>query len=102
MKATKALKKLTNIEAVMSDITRGYLPNAPHLSEVLEDATIAITRAKEALSSQVAEKLDRGARKALPAPRKAAVKNRPAKKAAEKATVAKLANKSIRIKKAAK
>jgi len=51
MKATKALKRLAKIEALMSDVTERY-SSAPHIREVLRDAKAAVTRAKEAVSLQ--------------------------------------------------
>jgi hypothetical protein len=97
MKANKALKRLTKIETLISDLTARYSPTAPRIRGVLEDAKAAVARAKEALSLQAVAKADRGAKKAAPARKKAAVK-----KAAAKATIAKSAKKSSPIKKAAK
>ena len=96
MKANKALKRLTKIETLIADLTARYSPTAPRIREVLQDAKAAVARAKEALSLQAA-KADRGAKKAAPARKKAAVK-----KAAAKATIAKSAKKRAPIKKAAK
>jgi hypothetical protein len=52
MKANKALKRLTKIEALMSDVTKRYSASAPHTREVLQDAKAAVTRAMEAVSLQ--------------------------------------------------
>jgi hypothetical protein len=52
MKANKALKRLTKIEAVMSDVTERHSASSPHIREVLQDAKAAITRAKETVSLQ--------------------------------------------------
>src|ERR1035441_9234308 len=52
MKANKALKRLAKIEALMSDVTERYSVSAAHIREVLQDAKVAVTRAKEAVSLQ--------------------------------------------------
>jgi hypothetical protein len=49
MKATKALKRLAKIEALMTDVTERYSAGAPHIQEALRDANAAVTRAKEAV-----------------------------------------------------
>jgi hypothetical protein len=52
MKATKALRRLTKIESLMSDVTQRYSANAL-IRDVLQDATVAVQRAKNAVGSQV-------------------------------------------------
>src|ERR1700693_5634645 len=49
MKANKALKRLGKIEASVSDLAKRFLPSAPHIREVLQDAKAAVIRAKEAV-----------------------------------------------------
>ncbi len=55
MKANKALKRLAKIEASMSDLAKRFLPSAPHIREVLQDAKAAVIRAKEAVLQASAE-----------------------------------------------
>jgi hypothetical protein len=43
MKATKALKRLTKIEASMSDVTERYVSLAPAVRKALQDAMAAVT-----------------------------------------------------------
>lgn len=52
MKATKALKRLAKIEALMSDVMERYSATGPDMREMLRDAKAAVTRAKEAVSLQ--------------------------------------------------
>jgi adenylate kinase len=52
MKAKKALKRLSKIEALLSDVTERYSAGAPNMRKVLQDAKAAVTRAKEAMSWQ--------------------------------------------------
>jgi hypothetical protein len=49
MKATKVLKRLTKIEALLSDVMERY-SSAPYIREALQDAKTAVTRAKKAVS----------------------------------------------------
>ena len=56
MKANKALKRLTKIEALMSEVTEKYSVKEPHLRHVLQEAGTAITRAKEAVSLRASSK----------------------------------------------
>ncbi|HZL27800.1 MAG TPA: hypothetical protein VFC39_14840 [Acidobacteriaceae bacterium] len=81
MKANKALKRLTKIEALMSKVRDQYSASAPNLENVLQQATAAIARAKEAVSLQASSgtkaasaKVDRAAKKAALPEKKAAVK----------------------------
>ena len=53
MKATKAFRRLMKIESLMSDVTQRYSANAV-IRKVLQDAKVAVTRAKDAVSSQQA------------------------------------------------
>lgn len=50
MKASKALKRLTKIEALMSDLTERYSASALHIRALLQDAKAAVARAKEAVA----------------------------------------------------
>ncbi len=54
MKANKALKRLAKIEASVSDLAKRFLPSAPHIREVLQDAKAAVLRAKEAVLQESA------------------------------------------------
>ncbi len=49
MKANKALKRLAKIEASVADLAKRFLPSAPHVRDVLQDAKAAVVRAKEAV-----------------------------------------------------
>jgi hypothetical protein len=51
MKTKKALKRLAKIEGLMSDVTKRY-SSAPDIRETLQDAKVAVIRAKEAVSLQ--------------------------------------------------
>ena len=82
MKRNKALKRLTKIKALMSDVTKRFSVSAPHLRTVLKDAADAIARAKHAVSLEAssgaktaATKVRRAARKANSFQKKTAVKN---------------------------
>jgi len=73
MKATKALKRLAKIEALMSDVTEKYVTPAPALRKALRDAMAAVTVAKEAVSleaSPVAASVKAPSKKAGPAKQK--------------------------------
>ena len=52
MKANKALKRLAKIEALISDLAERYSTDAPLIRGVLQNARVAVTRAKEAVSLQ--------------------------------------------------
>ena len=85
MKATKALKKLTKIEALIADVSERF-SNAPHTRELLQDAKAAFARVKEAVSlhassgtKTAAPTAHRAEKKAAPARKKAAVKKTAAK-----------------------
>ncbi len=105
MKTNKALKRLTKIEALMSDLTDRYATGAAHVQEALEHAKAAVVRAKDTVSlhvsavakaAVVAAKVARGGKEAAPARKTAG-----AKKAAAKAGIVKTPKKSAPIKKRA-
>jgi hypothetical protein len=50
MKATKALKRLTKIEASMSDVVERYVSLAPAVRKALQHALAAVTVAKKAVN----------------------------------------------------
>ena len=52
MKAKKALKRLARIEALISDLAERYSTDAPLIRGVLQNARVAVTRAKEAVGLQ--------------------------------------------------
>ena len=52
MKTNKALKRLTKIEALISDVTERYSAGAQHIREALHEAKAAIARVKAAVRSQ--------------------------------------------------
>ena len=52
MKANKALKRLAKIEALMSDLTERYSAGAPSIRDLLQNAEVAVTQAKEAVGLQ--------------------------------------------------
>lgn len=97
MKANKTLKRLVKIETLLSDVKARYSVKSSGLRQVLQDATAAIARVKEIVSSQIAVKADRGARKAVPAKKKTTVK-----KTGAKGTASKSAKKNASRKKRAK
>jgi len=110
MKANKALKRLTKIKALLSDVTRRYSANAPNLRDVLQYAEDAVTRAKEAVGLEVSSsskrhpKVARSAKKAAPAKKKNAVKkvvNAPRARTAKKTPPAEKQAKKGSLKKAA-
>ncbi len=82
MKANKALKRLTRIATLMSDVTERYSPTEPALREALRDAASAVTRAKEAVGEQASSGT----------PKKAAVKRETTPKKPAKRAVAKQAS----------
>jgi hypothetical protein len=52
MKATKALKRLTKIETLMTDVMERFSKGSPQIREALQDAKAALGRAMAAVSSQ--------------------------------------------------
>jgi hypothetical protein len=77
MKATKALKRLTHVEDLMTDVMERYSAGAPDIQQNLLDAKAAVSRAKEAVSLQSSSETTSARKKA--ATEKAAVKARRAK-----------------------
>jgi len=80
MKANKALKRLTHVEDLLSDVMERYSASASDIRENLQSAKAAVGRAKDAVKSQ--ESSEKNARKKV-GPKKAAVKV-PRAKAAKK------------------
>ena len=112
MKSKKAHKRLTKIEAWMSRVRDQYSATAPNLQNVLQAATVAIARAKEAVSLQASSgtkaataKARRAAKKAKPSQKKAVVEgvtaNAPSAKTARRSRTVKKAAKKRAVKKAA-
>jgi Sec-independent protein translocase protein TatA len=54
MKATKALKRLTHVEDLLSDVMERYSAGASDIRENLQSAKAAVGRAKDAVKSQEA------------------------------------------------
>jgi hypothetical protein len=52
MKSNKALKRLTHVEELLADVTERYSADASHVREALQAAKLAVTRAKDAVSSE--------------------------------------------------
>jgi hypothetical protein len=104
MKATKALKRLTKIESLMSVVIERYSASAPHLRTVLKDATDAFARAKQAVSLQASSATKSDTAKAHRAAKTTAAsqKKGSVKKVAPNARRAQAAMKSTPIKKTAK
>ena len=57
MKATKALKRLDKIEAMMSDVIERYVTLAPGVRKALKDAMAAVAVAKEAVSLDASSRM---------------------------------------------
>ena len=51
MKATKALKRLTKIESLMTDVAKRF-KGSPEIQEALQDTRAALARIKAAVSTQ--------------------------------------------------
>ena len=83
MKANKALKRLTHVEDLLSDVMERYSADASDIRENLESAKAAVGRAKETVSLQEAS--EKNARKKADT-KKAAVKVRRTKAAKEQRT----------------
>ena len=77
MKANKALKRLTHVEELMSDVVERYSASAPDIQEKLQDAKAAVTRAREAMRLQASS--EKTSARKMAATRKAAAKVPPAK-----------------------
>jgi Sec-independent protein translocase protein TatA len=80
MKATKALKRLTHVEDLLSDVMERYSAGPSDIRENLQSAKTAVGQVKDAVKSQ--ESSEKNARKKVD-PKKAAVKV-PRAKAAKK------------------
>jgi hypothetical protein len=52
MKANKALKRLTHVEDLLSDVMERYSADAPEIRQQLLDAKAAVGRAKDAVKLQ--------------------------------------------------
>jgi hypothetical protein len=76
MKATKALKRLTHAEDLVSDVLERYSV-APEIRQQLLDAKAAVARAKDAVKLQVPARTTSARKKAVT--KEAAVKVRRAK-----------------------
>ena len=104
MKANKALKRLAKMEASVSDLAKRFLPSAPHIREVLQDAKAAVIRAKEAVlqasGAGTTKKKTRAPKAGRTAKRPSALK-KTSKKVEVKASTRK-AKKRAPVKKAAK
>ncbi len=79
MKTNKALKRLTHVEELLSDVMERYSDGAPDIQQRLLDAKAAVGRAKDVLKLQASSEKTSAPEKA--ATRKAAVKVPPAKAA---------------------
>jgi hypothetical protein len=53
MKASKAVRRLAKIETLMSDVKERYVTLAPSIRKALQDAMVAVTIAKEAVTLEV-------------------------------------------------
>lgn len=49
MKGNKAHKRITKVEALISDLVNRYSAGASHVAEALQSAKAAVTRAREAV-----------------------------------------------------
>lgn len=94
MKTNKVHKRLTKIEAMISDLTKRYSKGAFHIRTALHNATAAVAHAKETVRSQLSSEK---AKRSPVRRKKAAVK-----RAAVKTPTARTAKKSAPIKKAVK
>jgi len=92
LKANKAIKRLSKIEALVADVTERYSSSAVHVRAALIGAQAAFARLKEVLSSEVSS----GAEKRVPAKRKKAAGKK------EKQPAAKTAKRRAPVRKAAK
>jgi hypothetical protein len=81
MKANKALKRLTHVEDLLSDVMERYSADAPEIRQQLLDAKAAVGRAKDAVNVQ--ESSEKTSARKKVGPKKAAVKV-PRAKAAKK------------------
>ena len=72
MKATKALKRLTHVERLLTDVMERYSDIAPDIQQQLLDAKTAVNRAKDAVKEQASSEKTSARKKA--ATKKAAVR----------------------------
>lgn len=72
MKANKALKRIAHAEDLISDVMERYSDGAPDIREKLQDAKIAVSRAKDAVKLQASSRPTSARKKA--ATKKAVVK----------------------------
>jgi len=79
MKANKALKRLTHVEDLLSDVMERYSADAPEIRQQLLDAKAAVGRAKDAVNVQ--ESSEKTSARKKVGPKKAAVKVRRTKAA---------------------
>jgi hypothetical protein len=77
MKANKALKRLTHVEDLVSDVMERYSADAPEIQQQLLDAKTAVTRAKEAVKLQASS--ERTSTRKKTTAKKVALKVPPAK-----------------------
>jgi hypothetical protein len=81
MKANKALNRFTHVEELLADVTERYSDIAPHVREALQAANLAVSRAKDAVSSQASSETTSTSKKAVKVPPpKASKKHGPTKK----------------------
>ena len=105
MKANKALKRLAKIEASVSDLAKRFLPSAPQIREVLQDARAAVIRAKEAVlqaSAGTAKKKTGAPKRGRPAKQSPPAVKKSTGKKVEMKVAARKAKKRAPAKKAAK
>lgn len=100
MKAIKALRRLTKIEALMSDVVERYSGTAPAVREALQDAMAAVTVAKEAVNLEATTGTEISAPVEHSGLQNAeAAESVPAKKAAAKKSVVKSSKKAAPVEK---
>jgi hypothetical protein len=97
MKATKALKRLAKIGALLSDVAARYSVNDSDTRKVLQDASAAVGRAKEIVSLQAAgpARKKAAAKKAEGTTAKPAKKRAPIKKAAKRKAATRTASAAV-------
>jgi hypothetical protein len=94
MKANKALKRLSKVEALISKVAERYSAGTHEILEALQEVKVAVVRAKAAVSSDASTKT---VKKVAPARTKVTVK-----KTAAKTSIVKTAKKHAPIRRAAK
>ena len=60
MKSKKAVKRLTKVEALLSNIIDRYAGNPHRVEELLDSAKKAVVRAKETVNHQASSKVTKG------------------------------------------